>query len=195
MQRGDDPAGPRAAAGPPRPHHVDLEAVEVDQASHLVSIRGVERPAAMPSVGTSRARRSLHSMRASSTSSGRGRAPDWTWGVPRFYAPHRLGRHRRTTRMRWRTPGERVTSMSLEGIVIGTLGVLLGAAFCLAGFRFFLILLPIWGLFTGLHGRRGCHGHPARRGLPGQHPGDRRRDRRRDRLRGLSYLYWWGAVA
>lgn len=39
--------------------------------------------------------------------------------------------------------------MSLEGIVIGTLGILLGAAFAFAGFRLFLLLLPIWGLFTG----------------------------------------------
>lgn len=39
--------------------------------------------------------------------------------------------------------------MSLEGIVIGGLGVLLGAAFAFAGLRLFLLLLPIWGLFTG----------------------------------------------
>ncbi len=39
--------------------------------------------------------------------------------------------------------------MSLEGIVIGALGVLLGAAFCFGGFRLFLLLLPIWGLFAG----------------------------------------------
>jgi hypothetical protein len=39
--------------------------------------------------------------------------------------------------------------MSLEGIVIGLLGVVLGAAFCAAGYRYFLILLPIWGLFVG----------------------------------------------
>jgi hypothetical protein len=39
--------------------------------------------------------------------------------------------------------------MSIEGIVVGLLGVLLGAAFCFAGFRWFLLLLPIWGLFVG----------------------------------------------
>lgn len=39
--------------------------------------------------------------------------------------------------------------MSLEGIAIGILAVLLGAAFCFAGFRFFLLLLPLWGLFAG----------------------------------------------
>lgn len=39
--------------------------------------------------------------------------------------------------------------MSIEGIVIGLLGVVLGAAFCVAGFRYFMLLLPIWGLFVG----------------------------------------------
>jgi hypothetical protein len=39
--------------------------------------------------------------------------------------------------------------MSLEGILIGGLGILLGAAFAFAGFRFFLLLLPVWGLFVG----------------------------------------------
>jgi len=39
--------------------------------------------------------------------------------------------------------------MSIEGIVVGLLGVLLGAAFCFSGFRWFLLLLPIWGLFVG----------------------------------------------
>jgi hypothetical protein len=39
--------------------------------------------------------------------------------------------------------------MSLEGIVVGLLGIALGGAFAFAGFRFFLILLPIWGLFVG----------------------------------------------
>jgi hypothetical protein len=39
--------------------------------------------------------------------------------------------------------------MTLEGIVIGILGIVLGAAFCFAGFRYFLLLLPIWGLFAG----------------------------------------------
>lgn len=39
--------------------------------------------------------------------------------------------------------------MSIEGIVIGALGILLGAAFCFGGFRWFLLLLPFWGLFVG----------------------------------------------
>jgi hypothetical protein len=39
--------------------------------------------------------------------------------------------------------------MSIEGIVIGVLGIALGAAFAFAGFRLFLLLLPLWGLFVG----------------------------------------------
>ncbi len=39
--------------------------------------------------------------------------------------------------------------MSIEGIVVGLLGIVLGAVFCFAGFRWFLLLLPIWGLFVG----------------------------------------------
>jgi hypothetical protein len=39
--------------------------------------------------------------------------------------------------------------MSIEGIVIGVLGVVLGAAFAFAGIRLFLLLLPLWGLFVG----------------------------------------------
>lgn len=39
--------------------------------------------------------------------------------------------------------------MSIEGIIIGGLGILLGVAFCFGGFRLFLLLLPIWGLFVG----------------------------------------------
>ena len=39
--------------------------------------------------------------------------------------------------------------MSLEGLFIGLIGLVLGAAFTFGGFRFFMILLPIWGLFVG----------------------------------------------
>jgi hypothetical protein len=39
--------------------------------------------------------------------------------------------------------------MSIEGIVVGLLGIVLGAAFCFSGFRYFLLLLPLWGLFVG----------------------------------------------
>ena len=63
--------------------------------------------------------------------------------------------------------------MSLEEIVIGTLGGLLGAAFCLRRVPLFLILLPIWGLFTGFMVGRGCHRATLLgEGFLGQHPGD-----------------------
>jgi hypothetical protein len=37
----------------------------------------------------------------------------------------------------------------METFLIGLLALVVGAAFCLAGYRFFLILLPIWGFFAG----------------------------------------------
>jgi len=39
--------------------------------------------------------------------------------------------------------------MTLEAIAIGLLALVAGVAFAFAGFRFFLILLPIWGFFAG----------------------------------------------
>jgi hypothetical protein len=38
----------------------------------------------------------------------------------------------------------------LTTITLALFAVLLGAAFCLAGYRFFLVMLPIWGFFGGL---------------------------------------------
>jgi hypothetical protein len=40
--------------------------------------------------------------------------------------------------------------MSLESLAIALLAVVVGLGFCFAGFRFFLILLPIWAFFAGL---------------------------------------------
>jgi hypothetical protein len=39
--------------------------------------------------------------------------------------------------------------MSVEGLFIGLIGLVLGAAFTFGGFRWFMILLPLWGLFVG----------------------------------------------
>ena len=48
--------------------------------------------------------------------------------------------------------------MTLEGIVLGLLALAVGAAFCFMGFRFFLILLPIWAFFMGfMFGVNGMH--------------------------------------
>src|SRR5215204_2217083 len=40
-------------------------------------------------------------------------------------------------------------SMTLEGLIVGLFAILIGAAFCFAGFKWFLILLPIWGFLAG----------------------------------------------
>jgi hypothetical protein len=37
----------------------------------------------------------------------------------------------------------------LATITLALFAVMLGAAFCLAGYRFFLVMLPIWGFFGG----------------------------------------------
>jgi hypothetical protein len=37
----------------------------------------------------------------------------------------------------------------MQTFFIGLLGLVVGAAFCFAGYRFFMFLLPIWGFFAG----------------------------------------------
>jgi hypothetical protein len=39
--------------------------------------------------------------------------------------------------------------MSIEGLFIGIVGLVLGSAFAFGGYRWFMVLLPIWGLFAG----------------------------------------------
>lgn len=39
--------------------------------------------------------------------------------------------------------------MTLEQIIVGLFALGIGAAFCFAGFKWFLILLPIWGFLAG----------------------------------------------
>lgn len=39
--------------------------------------------------------------------------------------------------------------MSLEQILIGLLAIVVGAAFCFSGVKWFLVLLPIWGFLAG----------------------------------------------
>jgi Domain of unknown function (DUF4203) len=84
--------------------------------------------------------------------------------------------------------------MSLEGIVIGLLGIVLGAAFCFGGFRWFLILLPIWGLFAGFMAGAGATSVLLGEGFLASALGF---------VVGivvaivfalLSWFYWWGAV-
>ena len=40
-------------------------------------------------------------------------------------------------------------SMSLEGFLLGIIALLVGAGFCFYGFKFFLILLPLWAFVAG----------------------------------------------
>ena len=40
-------------------------------------------------------------------------------------------------------------SMTLEGIIVGLFAILIGGAFCFAGFKWFLNLLPNWGFQAG----------------------------------------------
>lgn len=39
--------------------------------------------------------------------------------------------------------------MTIEGIIIGLFAILIGAAICFAGYKWFIILLPIWGFLAG----------------------------------------------
>jgi Domain of unknown function (DUF4203) len=84
--------------------------------------------------------------------------------------------------------------MSIEGIAIGLLGVVLGAAFCFAGFRWFLLLLPLWGLFAGFMAGAGATSVLLGEGFLATTIGF---------VIGivvgivfalLSWFYWWGAV-
>ncbi len=85
--------------------------------------------------------------------------------------------------------------MSIEGIVVGLLGVALGAAFAFAGFRFFLILLPIWGLFTGFMVGAGATAVLLGEGFLGSVLAIGVGVVVALIFAVLSYLYWWGAVA
>ncbi|MEI7743156.1 MAG: hypothetical protein WCK58_05315, partial [Chloroflexota bacterium] len=84
--------------------------------------------------------------------------------------------------------------MSIEGILIGLLGIVLGLAFCFGGFRWFMLLLPVWGLFAGFTAGAGAVsvllGESFLASILGVGVGV---------VLALvfalfSYLYWWGAV-
>jgi hypothetical protein len=84
--------------------------------------------------------------------------------------------------------------LSLEGIIIGLLGIVLGAAFAFAGFRYFLLLLPLWGLFVGFMVGAGATATLLNEGFLASVIGI---------VVGivvgivfalLSWFYWWGAV-
>ena len=85
--------------------------------------------------------------------------------------------------------------MSFEGIVIGALGVLLGAAFAFAGFRYFLLLLPVWGLFVGFMVGAGATATLLGEGFLATTIALVVGVIVALVFAALSYLYWWGAVA
>jgi Domain of unknown function (DUF4203) len=85
--------------------------------------------------------------------------------------------------------------MTLEGIFIGLLGVALGGLFAFAGFRFFLLLLPIWGLFTGFMVGAGATATLLGEGFLGSVLAIGVGVVVAIIFAALSYLYWWGAVA
>ncbi len=84
--------------------------------------------------------------------------------------------------------------MSIEGIVVGLLGVVLGAAFCFAGFRYFLLLLPIWGFFVGFMAGAGATATLLGEGFLGSVIGIGVGIVVAIVFALLSYFYWWGAI-
>jgi hypothetical protein len=84
--------------------------------------------------------------------------------------------------------------MSFEGIVIGLLGLVLGAAFTFAGFRWFLLLLPLWGLFVGFTAGADATAVLLGEGFLGSIIGIGVGVVVAIVFALLSWFYWWGAV-
>jgi len=84
--------------------------------------------------------------------------------------------------------------MSIEGIVVGLLGIALGAAFCFSGFRYFLLLLPIWGLFAGFATGAAATAALLGEGFLGSVLGIGVGVVVGIVFALLSWFYWWGAV-
>ena len=84
--------------------------------------------------------------------------------------------------------------MSIEGIIIGLLGIALGAAFCFSGFRYFLLLLPIWGLFVGFMTGAAATAALLGEGFLGSVLGIGVGVVLAIVFALLSWFYWWGAV-
>jgi hypothetical protein len=85
--------------------------------------------------------------------------------------------------------------MTIEGIIIGLLGIALGAAFCVAGFRYFLLVLPIWGLFVGFTTGAAATATLLGEGFLGSALGIAVGVVLAIVFALLSWFYWWGAVA
>jgi hypothetical protein len=85
--------------------------------------------------------------------------------------------------------------MTVEGFVVGLLGIALGAMFCFAGFRYFLLLLPIWGLFAGFMTGASATALLLGDGFLGTAIGIGVGIVLAIVFALLSWFYWWGAVA
>jgi hypothetical protein len=85
--------------------------------------------------------------------------------------------------------------LSIQGIIIGLLGVVLGGAFAIAGYRWFLILLPIWGLFVGFMFGAGATATLLGEGFLASVIGIGVGVVMALIFALLSWFYWWGAVA
>jgi len=84
--------------------------------------------------------------------------------------------------------------MSLEGLVIGIIGVVLGAAFAFAGLRWFMLLLPIWGAFTGFMLGSGAMATLLNEGFLASALGIVVGVVLAIAFALLSWFFWWGAV-
>lgn len=84
--------------------------------------------------------------------------------------------------------------MSLEGFFIGIVGLVLGSAFAFGGFRWFMLLLPIWGLFAGFTFGAGAVGTLLNEGFLASILGIGVGVVFAVIFALLSWFYWWGAI-
>ena len=77
-------------------------------------------------------------------------------------------------------------AMSIEGFLLGAIAVAVGAGFAFYGFKFFLILLPLWAFVAGFAAGAQAMSRPLRRGIPRNDHGLGHRLHHRRRLRGAS---------
>ena len=84
--------------------------------------------------------------------------------------------------------------MSLEGLLIGLVGLVLGAAFTFGGYRWFMLLLPIWGLFVGFTAGADAVSALAGEGFLASVLGIGAGIVLGLVFALLSWFYWWGAV-
>jgi len=84
--------------------------------------------------------------------------------------------------------------MSFEGFLIGLIGLVLGAAFTFGGYRWFMLLLPIWALFVGFAAGADAVSVLAGEGFLASVLGIGAGIVLGLVFALLSWFYWWGAV-